>query len=74
LNMYGYVSNSRTEVRNRFTQLISECPDYEGFLILGSHFDIILFFAPGISVCYVTEYVRDPAGQSDGQRRTSSDG
>jgi hypothetical protein len=72
--MYGYASNSRNEVRNRFMRLISECPDYEGFLILGSYFDIILFFAPGISVCYVAEYSRDPAGQSDGQRRTSPDG
>jgi hypothetical protein len=44
------------EMKDTFRELILECPEYEALTVLGSDFDLILFFAPAISVLFFTRY------------------
>ena len=54
--MYTYACDSRMEMKDTFRELILECPEYEALTVLGSDFDLILFFAPAISVLFFTRY------------------
>ena len=59
--MYGYVSDSDSEVRDditlnkyeEFEQLISDYPEHEVYLFLGTDIDMALFFAPGVSAMLI---------------------
>ena len=59
--MYGYVSGSNNEVTDEiildkyeeFEQLVSEYPEHEVYLFLGTDVDMVLFFAPGVSAMLI---------------------
>lgn len=59
--MYGYVSGSKNEVTDEinfnkteeFEQLVSEYPEHEIYLFLGTDIDMALFFAPGVSAMLI---------------------
>ena len=64
--MYGYVSDSDSEVPvaelrdditlnkyEEFEQLISDYPEHEVYLFLGTDIDMALFFAPGVSAMLI---------------------
>ncbi len=59
--MYGYFSDGNNELTKEivldeyeeFEQLISEYPEHEVYLFLGTDVDMALFFAPGVSAMLV---------------------
>jgi len=61
LDMYGCVSDGNNEMTNdiildkgeEFEQLVSEYPEHEIYLFLGTEVDMALFFAPGVSAMLI---------------------
>ena len=59
--MYGYCSGSDGEVKDdiilnkpeEFEQLISEYPEHEVYVFLGTDIDMALFLAPGVSAMLI---------------------
>jgi hypothetical protein len=54
--MYEYVAESYTEMQEAFKELLSDCSKYRASTILGVDFDLVLFFAPEVSILYFTRY------------------
>jgi len=59
--MYGYFSEGDSEVKDEiilgkyedFEQLISEYPEHEVYVFLGTDVDMALFLAPGVSAMLI---------------------
>jgi len=59
--MYGYVSDGKSGVTDdimlnkyeEFEQLVSEYPEHEVYLFLGTDVDMALFLAPGVSAMLI---------------------
>ena len=59
--MYGCVSDGNNEITeeiildkyDEFEQLVSEYPEHEVYLFLGTDVDMALFFAPGVSAMLI---------------------